>query len=162
VLSALAVLLTLGLLLFGLYRLLQARYRIEPGTPLLARCLQQLAPAGTVLEQRQRAMLQQGNLWEAARDLARHCFEPAGSLPARAGKKPGPAGHTMALPRILVTAGWQRRWVLQHQVRRLWQLAYGHSTRRVSPREFARLVGWCRDVRAALADGSLRLDQATD
>ena len=66
----------------------------------------------------------------------------------------GPAVHE-------ASGSWWRRWVLQHQAARLWHLAYGSSSARVSSREFARLLHWSRRVKAALADGTLRLQEPT-
>ena len=43
------------------------------------------------------------------------------------------------------------------RVRRLWGLSYSDIPEPVSAREFKRLAAYARDVRAALADGTLEL-----
>jgi hypothetical protein len=159
ILSFLAIVLTLALVAYGYYRLLQGRHRLELGTPLFARTLHRLTPALATVDQRLEAMLREGNLWAAARNLARHCFGPSHRVePGLTGQEAELAG-TLLRPRIRVKGGWWKRWVLGHQVRRLWQLAYAETPEPVSPREFSRLVAWSHKIRAALADGTLHLDE---
>jgi hypothetical protein len=141
------VLLTAALALYGLTRLWRARHRREARVPLVATAVAEHAPHLPVIAQRQRAMLQEGNLWEAGRELAWQCFEEAG-LPAEAA---GP-------PRVEVTGPWLRRWRLRRLVGRLWQLARGAKPVRISLRQFSRLVAEVEEVKAALAVGHLRLE----
>jgi hypothetical protein len=137
------VVLTLGLGCYGFVRLSGARHRPEAGAALLATALVQNAAAGATTEQRHRALLAGGNLWEAARPLCRACFAGLAAGAAR--------------PEVEVSAGnwWQRR-TLRRRVLRLWDLAHGKPVR-VSPAEFARLPGEIEEVKAALAAGTIRL-----
>jgi hypothetical protein len=136
------VVLTLGLGFYGFCRLSAARHRPEGGALLLATALTQNAAAGATTEQRHRAMLAGGNLWEASRPLCRACF---------AGQ---PGGDR---PEVAVSAGnwWQRR-ALRRRVLRLWELAHGKPVR-VSAAEFARLPGQIEEVKAALAAGTIHI-----
>jgi hypothetical protein len=148
ILAALLLVASVGLLLYGARRLVRARHRIETAVPLTASG--QLAAGDRdlpVMTQRYRDVVWAGNLWEAARALARSCFDPAtDGLPGR----PAPA-----LP-VAVAGGWRQRWTLARQVRRVWELAYGPRPVPVSPSQFARLGAVVQSVRAALADGTLR------
>src|SRR5207245_2644578 len=65
------IVLSVLLLLYALRRLVRARYRLEGSVPLVAAHLENILPTETLVVQRQRGMLQEGNLWEAARELAR-------------------------------------------------------------------------------------------
>jgi hypothetical protein len=145
-LKVLLIFVTLGLFLYGILRLLRARQRIEPHVPLLAPTVTQLAPKSPLVEQRHRAMLREGNLWEAARDLARQCF------PAETPVAP------LARPRIHVQAHWWQRRALRRQIERLWQVAHGDRPERISAYEFSCLAVQVEDLQAAHARGKWRLD----
>jgi hypothetical protein len=141
------VVLTLGLGFYGFYRLSGARHRPETVAPLLATALAQNAAAGAPTEQRHRALLAGGNLWEAARPLCRACFAAVTGVALPGG----------ARPRVEVLAGnWWRRRALRRRVLRLWDLAHGKPVR-VSAAEFARLPRQIEEVKAALAAGTIRL-----
>jgi hypothetical protein len=144
----LVVLLSALLAIYGLYRLVRARHRIEAAAPLLERVLAGSPAARSLMEQRHLALLGRGNLWEPARALARECFAAAGVTAADI--RPTP-------PRLRVAGGWWRRRALGRLVRRLWHLAYGSRPVPVSPQEFARLPREVAEVRAALASGVLQL-----
>jgi hypothetical protein len=136
--------LSAGLLVFGLSRLVRARYRPERGVPLLAGGVRPAESDSPLMLQRERELVQGGNLWEAARGLARSCFD----------KEPW-QGQADQPPRIIV-AGWWRHQRLARQVRQLWELAYGRMPLPVSPRMLARIAASVDEVRAALADGTMR------
>jgi len=112
----------------------------------LARAAALHVPTAPLLEQRHQALLRGGNVWEAARGLARQWFASAG---ASAGTAP---------PRVVSEGGWWERWVLRRRVRRLWRLAYDPRPVRVSLRGLRRLFGELEDMSVALANGSLRLE----
>lgn len=156
-LEALALLLTMSLISFGISRLLRARHRLEIGTPLLDNALARLTPSGALVEQRRQALLQSGNLWESARVLARQCFESVLDVQAVADQR-GPGGAGPLPPRMRVLAGWWRRLQLQQSWERLWHLAYGSLPTRVSPRHWAQLLRQLDDVEAALAEGIIQLE----
>jgi hypothetical protein len=146
------VLLLTGLLAgYGFYRLSHARHRVDVWAPLLETVLARHAPAQTLMEQRHRALLGRGNLWEPARSLVRQWFEEVGAAPA---------GGAAAEPRLRVAGTWWRRWALGRKVRRLWRVAYGAAPVPVPPQEFARLLANLEEVKAALASGALALEPA--
>jgi hypothetical protein len=142
--------LTAGVLFLGLMRLVRARNRVEAGAPLFERTLGRLAPASALMAERHQAMLHSGNLWEAARDLARQCLEGVG---------PAEGAPAATAPRISTKGPWWRTRSLRRQALHLWRLAYGDAPVRVSPVQFARLGEEAETIRAALANGTLRIDQ---
>jgi hypothetical protein len=156
-LEALALLGTVGLVMYGVSRLMSSRHRLEAGTPLLANALARLAPVGGVVAQRQQALLESGNLWESARVLARECFESA--------LGGGPSGDGMASaapPRIRVVGSRWQAWRLQRSWDRLWHVAYGTTPTRVASREWTRFLRSLDEVDAGLADGVIQLERPGD
>lgn len=145
-LAAIAASVALGL--YAFVRLGAFRHRPDATLPALDALLTKQAPAGAVIEQRQQALLSDGNLWEAARELARHLFASAGASPDA-----GPAP-----PPLEVRGNWWRRWRARQQWRHLWRLARSARPVRVSPRDFARLAARVKALQAALADGTARID----
>jgi hypothetical protein len=145
--GTMAVLTLAALLLAGYVIFRHGRHRQESGVPLLAYSIRQHEPRGSVLEQRRRALLQTGNVWETAHQLAREHFESAGlSL------------HQRTPPQVLLTdgSGWLR-WKLSRRVARLWRLARGDAPEFISP---AALRSWLRDLdelKSALAKGTVQL-----
>jgi hypothetical protein len=147
-LERLAVVL-LSILLVGFvgFRLLtRGRHRAEPAVLPLVSAVAQHVPTAPLLEQRHRALLRGGNVWEAARGVARQWFAAAGA----------PAGE--AAPRVVVEGGWWERWVMRRRVRRLWRLAYGPRPVRVSLRALRRLFGELEELSVAQANGALRFE----
>jgi hypothetical protein len=127
-------------LLYAAYRFLgKARRRADAEAPPLAGAVADLAPSGTMQEQRRQAMLRANNLYEAARDLAR---EALAACPAE--------------PTVVVHGNWGRRRAMQARVRWLWRLAHGPAAR-VSLEAWRRLLREVDELRAGLADGSVRL-----
>lgn len=156
-LQSVVLLATLAMICYGFLRLGQARHRTEPGAPLLATALVRAVPVGAALEQRQQALLHAGNVWEAARAVARQRFEaalgPRGTEAALAW-----ASATLVPPPLAVRGSWWRRWVARRRVERLWRLAFGDTPVRVTPRQLARVRAEMDQIQAALANGSLRID----
>jgi hypothetical protein len=138
-----AVVLSVLLALYGFVRLGLFRQRHDTSSPTLARALERQALTGAALERRYDELLREGNLWEAARALARQLFEEAGA---------GAEGP----PAVAARGGWWRRWRWERRVRHLWAVAHAAPVH-VSPRRFAALVAEVKEVRAALADGTLRI-----
>jgi hypothetical protein len=139
----------LSVLLVGYagYRLMtRGRHRADPAVLPLARAVAQHVPAAPLLEQRHQALLSGGNVWEAARGVARQWFASAGA----------PGGPTP--PRVTAEGGWWERWLMRRRVRRLWRLAYDPRPVRVSLRALRRLFGELEELSVALANGSLRLE----
>jgi hypothetical protein len=154
ILSAGAVALTVILLVVLFYRLMRAGYHIETHVPLVAQGAGQVAPAIAVMEQRRQALLQAGNLWEPARDVAREWFADLGySSPAAA------TPNERNRPSIRINAGWWRRRQLRAEVNRLWRLAFQPEPQRLSRRDFERLLSELHDLRAAVQAGVVQLQQ---
>ncbi len=126
----------------GLYRLVRAHHRGEPAGPLVAVRVGQDETGVPLAVRRHRAQVVENNFAEAARDLARLCFEES-------------AGARPAAPPTVVRGG--RR--LRRLVARLWRVAYGEPEP-VSARRFEGVAVAAGQVRAALADGSLRFEGA--
>jgi hypothetical protein len=141
----LALLVALGLLIYGSYRIgVRGRYRPEPNLAPLDRALENQTPAGSLLEERRQAMFRAGNLWETARELAQQFFTAAEMTP---GKRP---------PRVATEGGWWQRRHVRRLVRRLWQLARGTHPVAISPRTLRRLLPDLDELKVGLADGSVR------
>jgi hypothetical protein len=145
VLRTIFFLLTVCLLAFGLYRFMQARHRMEARPSVAAASADGVLSA---VERRYRAVIAQGNLAEAARELAHQAFAAVGVSPA-AGARP---------PAVLVE-GWAplRGVWWDHQVGRLWRLAVRGPRRRVSPAALRRLDASVHRLLAAVAAGRVRL-----
>jgi hypothetical protein len=143
-LAMLMVALAVLAVLYGCWKIgWKARYRADLQGPLLAGALRRLAPAGGAAEQRRRELVGGGSLWEPARKAARECLAAAA---APAGRDP---------PRIVVQGGWLRRWTIAGRVKRLWRLAQG-APAPVSAGDWRRLVRDVKELKAALADGTVR------
>jgi hypothetical protein len=148
ILRTIAFLLTLALLFFGLYRFLQGRHRPEPRLPGRLAALSAAVPA---VERRHQAVIAQGNLAEAARELAHQAFAAIGWTPTA--DAPPPA--------VSVSGGWPfraRRW--RREVRDLWTLAARGPVRRISPNALRRLDITLHNLLAAVATGKVRLAAA--
>jgi hypothetical protein len=148
-LRALVLALTAALLMYGMYRVGQGRHRVEPGAASLAAAVNRLAPAQPVLQQRFQDLLRSDNLRDEARTLARQCLESVGGAAPASGDRP--------LPQVTATGGWWQRPRVRRQVHRLWRLAYGPLPGRITAQEFAELLTEMEQVRAALAQGTLRI-----
>ncbi len=148
ILRTIAGLLTVGLLLFGLYHFLQGRYRPEARVPRLPGRLGAGTAALPAVERRHQAVIAQGNLAEAARELAHQAFAAAGLTPTA--DSPAPA--------VSVT-GWAPlgTWRWGREVRSLWMLAARGPAHRVSPAALRRLDGTLHKLLAAIAAGQVRL-----
>jgi hypothetical protein len=141
------ILMSVILGIYAFLRLGAFRHRHDATGPLLADLLEKQAPAGSVLAERQVALLRDGNLWEAARDLARQLFLSVGASP----------DASRTAPIIEVRGSWWRRWWMGWRWQSLWRRARSARPVRVSPHHFTRLVKKVRELRAALADGSVRI-----
>jgi hypothetical protein len=135
-----------AMVLLGYLFLWRGRHRHESSVPLLAHAVGQHEPGASLLEQRRRALLRSGNVWETAHQLARQCFEEAG-IPL----------NSDAPPRLVAQGGWRQRLQASRSVARLWKLARGDAPVRISP---AALNRWLRDLeqlKTALANGTIQL-----
>jgi hypothetical protein len=140
-------LLTLAALLFLGYRFLwRTRHRPELAVPLLSKALHEHEPKASLLDQRRRALLRSGNVWEMGHRLARECFESAGVSLAD------------AAPRAAMARGsrWQR-WRVNRRVARLWRLAQDGFPKPLSPGALQRRLREIDELKSALMDGSIVL-----
>jgi hypothetical protein len=135
---------------YGLFRIGTAgRHRLDPSAPLLTRAVAKQVPQDALSERRRQAMLDNNNLWEAARERARTALAAAGV------EQPIPGARE---PKVHVRDGsWWQRWRTRRRVLRLWRLAFGPTPQRV-PRAAWDLVNHELDeLTAALASGAIQL-----
>ena len=141
-------LLTLAASLLLAYLFLwRSRHRMELAVPLMEKTLRDHEPRASLLDQRRRALLRLGNVWDMGHRLARECFESAGAAVTGA-----------SLPRVRVMKGgrWQR-WRTKRRVFRLWRLARGDAPKPLSPVALQRLLRELEQLKTALTDGTIRL-----
>jgi hypothetical protein len=137
--------LTFALLLVLGYRFVWGgRYQLDAATPLLGRAVAQHEPRASLIEQRRRAVLRAGNVWETAHQLARQCFETAG-IPLT----------SASAPRIVVQGNWWHRWRVSRRVARLWELAQGTAPARIPPAALKRWMRELEDLKKSLANGTI-------
>jgi hypothetical protein len=136
---------TVVLFVYGLSRLRRASHKPEPFVPLVETALARQVPARSPLQQRYWYAVQQDNLAEYARLLAREWLAFAG--------KPD-AGR----PRPITRGSWWRRWSLARRVIGVWRLAWTETRGPLSRRRFRGLLANLEGLRAALASGDLRLE----
>lgn len=141
-------LLTLAAALFLVYRFVwRSRHRLDLAVPSLAKTLRDHEPRASLLDQRRRALLRLGNVWEMGHRLAQEVFESAGvALP----------GASRPRVRMLSASRW-RRWRVQRRVFRLWRLARGDAPAFLSPAALQRLLCEVEQLKSALADGTIVL-----
>lgn len=140
---------TMGLFIYGFYRLFPMRYRHE-SVPLIVG----LPPAPTTIRPpttlRQWELLTQDNLWEPAQALARQWFIDHVQVHAPlwdvADQPPPP---------VEVRGSWIARRRLAQQVHALWEFAIRDPSRSVSQREFGRLTDMLAVLDEAARDGRI-------
>jgi hypothetical protein len=142
-------LLTLAAVMLLGYRFLwRSRHLPESTVPLLAEVVRDHEPRLSLLEQRRRALLRSGNVWEIVHRLAREYFESVG-LPLTDARP----------PRVELKHGNQRqRWRLTRRVARLWQLARGDAPMPIPPAMLQRWLSELEELKTALADGTIVLN----
>jgi hypothetical protein len=147
-LCALALIMTVALAGYGLVRLGQTDPALEAEASLPSGEASGQSN-GSLMDLRHQAMVRQGNLWEAARQLARQYFAgiDRSLIDPSADSSP---------PDVTVEGGRRESRDLRDSVERLWRIAAAPSAGRVSPREYARLVARVRALEAARADGRVR------
>ncbi len=135
-----AMLVMLGLLAWWIHHVIVRRAHAEDLVPLVVNDGKPAPQADPLLMQRQRDMLERGNLWEAAHHLARDCFD-------------GYLGDQC--PRPSVAGSWWQNYRLRRRIRKLWRLAQREKPRPISQREFRRLSAWAGEIRQALTNNPL-------
>jgi hypothetical protein len=139
-------LLTLAALALAAYRLIRyARHRVDAAVPGMAHALTQHEPKLSLLEQRRRAVLRSGNVWETVHQLARQWFDSAG-IPLTA----------TAPPRLAIRGGWWQRRRVSRRVWQLWQLARGESPAHISPTALRRWLRELDELKTAMANGTIQ------
>jgi hypothetical protein len=141
-------LLTLAAVLLLGYRFLwRTRHRPELAVPLLSKALREHEPKASLLNQRRRALLRSGNVWEMGHRLARECFESAGV-----------ALTDTSPPRVVKMQGsrWQR-WRVNRRIARLWQLARGDTPTPLSPTALQHRLREIEELKTGLANGTIEL-----
>jgi hypothetical protein len=146
IVAFLLIVLTMMLGVYLIRRLWRSRVHLDAGAPLLAPTLARYSPSSAGLSQRHKALLADGNLWEPASALARDFFETA------LGTHEPPA----QIPPYQASDNWLTKRFLDKLLQHLWRLAYGKSPERIVPASFAHLAAQLDELKAALADGSLR------
>jgi len=142
-------LLTLAAMLFlGYHFLWRTRHRPELAIPLLSKALREHEPKASLLDQRRRALLRSGNVWELGHRLARECFESAGV-----------ALTNTSPPRVVKAQGnrWQR-WRVNRRVARLWRLARGDKPTSLSPAALQHRLREIEELKTGLANGTIKLN----
>lgn len=123
----------------------RSRHRVELAVPLLANTLRDHEPRASLLDQRRRALLRLGNVWEMGHRLAQELFESAGVAHS---------GASRPRVRMMPASRWQR-WRVQRRVTRLWRLACGDAPGFLSPAALQRLLREVEQLKTALADGTI-------
>lgn len=141
-------LLTLAALAFLSYRFLwRTRHRPESAFPLPSEVLREHEPKSPLLDQRRRALLRSGNVWEVGHCLAREFF---GSLSV---PLTGRAPHV-----VMVHGGRWQRWRARRRVARLWRLACGDAAKRISSTTLRLRLREMDELKTALANGTIELN----
>jgi hypothetical protein len=114
---------------------------------LLSKALREHEPNASLLDQRRRALLRSGNVWEMGHRLARECFESAGV-----------ALTSASPPRVVKTQGsrWQR-WRVNRRVARVWRLARGDTPTPLSPAALQHRLHEIEELKTGLANGTIEL-----
>ena len=145
----LLVVVTLGLLIYGCYRLgIIARYRTEIGVLPLGRAARQQAPRSNLLTLRQEGLLEADNVWEASRQLARDAFEAGGVAAPLPYREPA-----VKVP----NASWWRRSQIQRRVLELWRLAFRNRPMPLAPHALLALAAELEQLKADLKRGTIQV-----
>jgi hypothetical protein len=152
IISALAIIVTIAMIVYGFYRLARGSYHLELKVPLAIHGGDQLVSAGAIVNLRHRSLIKTNNFWEAARELARDCFFGLGPESQRTAL----AGE-LRTPIFAVQGGWfqRRRW--QRRMQSLWRLAHESRPQRISRRQFVQLVLKVEEIKSAVQDGTLSI-----
>jgi Domain of unknown function (DUF4350) len=140
--------LTAILLVVGLLRLWSARTGPDPAAQLTAQAAP-LIPRGSAVRQRHAAQLEQGNLYELARQRVRDQFQFLDDIDWNGAKRP---------PNVVVEWHVPDRRRLRKRVERLWQIGYGSKPVRVPRREWDSFDADLDNVVRAAQDGWWRFE----
>jgi hypothetical protein len=140
--------LTAILLVVGLLRLWSARTGPDPAAQLTAQAAP-LIPRGSAVRQRHAAQLEQGNLYELARQRVRDQFQFLDDVDWNGPERP---------PKVVVEWHAPERRRLRKQVERLWQIGYASKPVRVLRREWDTFDADLDNVVRAAQDGWWRFE----
>jgi hypothetical protein len=146
-LQALIIVASVVLVFWGLRQLRRALFRRESRAPLSEAWVEDYRDQRPVHAQRHRAMLLQGDLREAARDLARLWLA----------KHTGPECGPDRPAQVVAPVGSSQRRHWQDRLDHLWELAFGKSVAPVPLARFREVLAETRRLGAALAAGQLRI-----
>ena len=160
VLSLLVLALTGVLLTYGGVRIAQSSHGIDRQAPLAVLNAGAAIPSPGLIDQRHQAMLREGKLWEAAREIARQNLRALGGTQrAAVNLNPSHGGSGGALvPQIIVAGNLARRRYLRNLALHLWALAYTEKPRLLSVAEFRRVVAESNELARASREGALQLN----
>jgi hypothetical protein len=145
--------LSLSILLgtYALFRVTSAKQRYEAGIVPLAASIEKLELGRPIHELRAQALVERGNYWDAAHELAIDIFEP---LMASAG--PG------CRLKVISDAPFSwKSWRRRRQVRAVWRLAVDPKPKRWTRRQWLRLLGLDLALRRDIASGKITLVPAS-
>jgi len=146
-LRGLLILASLMVLFFGARKLINSRFRLDTGLPVIVGKQRTVSPAVSVLWQRQEELRRLGNLWEPAQVLARQFFLDHAHITVPLWDE-----ETQPIPIKEVRGNfWQRR-RLVGLVHKLWGLARSSPIRVVTPRQFDALLKVLADCTGAVMD----------
>jgi hypothetical protein len=140
---------TLIVLLYGTKKFLAGRYHLETAVPQLLGP-QPAPPLAAPLEQRQQAMMRQGDFWEASRHLALEWFRQEFDVTPDQWR-----GDVQA--EFHVEGFFWTRWRLQRVAGAVLQVARTEAPMRMSRHAFFVLAATLRELSQARADGRLTL-----
>jgi len=129
----------------GIRRLWRSRLHQDQAVPVIEVAAASVAASSIpAMVRRQRLRIQSNSYWEAARVLARECFESS----------PGGAGATEPPAEVPGARGGGRK--LRKAVVRMWALAHGENADEpLAVEAFEEVVRQAAQVKAALASGAL-------
>lgn len=141
---------TLGLFVYGVWRLFPARHSLE-AVPLLIGMQAPAASQRSVMQQRQLELLWRDNLWEPAQALARQWFLDNAHVDPPLWDQ----AHTATPPAGQFRSGWWTRHKLAQLLAVVWQNAVSDPARPVRLREFRKLAEAVQSLNQALLAGQL-------
>jgi hypothetical protein len=138
---------TFIVLIYGVKKFMEGRHHLETTVPIL------LGPppaAKTPSEEREQALLRQGDLWEPSRRLVHDWLHQEFAVPPNRWL----AGIDA---RFQASGGFWARWRLQRQADSILHLARSTKCARLSRDQFLALIETLRELSTAVKDGSLAL-----
>jgi hypothetical protein len=134
------------LAVLALYRMSnESRYLADQRLPLLRQTVAGQRPTSSVIEQRQQAQVEAGNLWESAREIARQRLMMATGSERLSDAADNPS------------ASWWQRRTARARLRRIWNIAYGATPVRIKPARWERFLADLDAIQKDVANGTVKL-----